>query len=214
MQIRRQVGTAVVAVAMLIGSAVSAQAAPREPEVDIPAGVVVTDELQEYLDTLSAAEREEFVTTMLPVERVQVVQDQVPLDDAARESARLARVTGETIAPLATGCWAGRVNDKYKAAAGNTVFTFYHVGQWCASGSTVTSASVADAGGETSTPGWRYEGVINKSAGVVSSQGRSYSQVKFVLGAGGWDIQTATPCTRVKGAAAGTYTWDTTCGIY
>lgn len=78
----------------------------------------------------------------------------------------------------------------------------------------MTEASVADNGGETSTPGWRYEGVTDSDAGVVNNEGRSYSQYKFVLGAGGWDIQTPTPCIRVIGQASGEADSDLVCGIY
>lgn len=52
------------------------------------------------------------------------------------------------------------------------------------------------------------------SAGVVSNQDRAYSQHRFVLGAGGWDIQSPTPCLRVEGRANATATASYTCGIY
>lgn len=213
MHMKRHISTAIL-VAVLLSGSTAAHAASPTADGQIPEGMVITPQIQEYLDTLPAAERTKFVNTVLPATYHEATTLQVPVDATARASVLLARLAGTQVMALASGCWAGRVDESYTAVAGNTVFTFYHVGGWCVSGSTVTSASVLDAGGETSTPGWRYEGVINRSAGVVSNQGRSYSQVKFVLGVGGWDIQTPTPCTRVFGLSNATYTWDTACGIY
>ena len=142
------------------------------------------------------------------------VGPQQPENATARASVAAAEARGVEVGPLATGCWTQRWTWGPKANAGNTLYTYYHVGRWCASGSTVTSASEADSGGETKTPGWRYEGVVARDAGVVSNQGRSYTQHKFALGAGGWDIQTPLECARVKGLSSSNSTADSICGIY
>ena len=111
-------------------------------------------------------------------------------------------------------CWTQRWNGSARAAAGNTLYTFYTVGGWCYSGSTVTDAWLADAGGETSTPGWRYEGVTGSGAGVVGNEGRSYARHQFVLGVGGIDIQHPVECLRVRGRVGPASIGEYVCGIY
>jgi hypothetical protein len=170
--------------------------------------------LAAHLATLTADQRETFVETRLLATETVEVSSQVPTDATALRSARDAAVAGEALDPLASGCWTARGNGEGKALAGNTLFTYYTVGGWCSSGSKITDAWLADAGGETSTIGWRYEGVINKSSGIVSNQGRAYAQFKFVLGSGGIDVQSPTPCLRIKGTSAPAATVDTVCGIY
>ena len=171
-------------------------------------------ELLAYLETLSAPDRATFVRTQLPAEQVIARSAPRPLDAAAQRSARLAAVTGTVVSPMATGCWAQRWSGNARSAAGNVLYTYYTNGGWCSAGSTVTSAWLADAGGETSTPGWRYDGVVKTGAGVVSNQGRSFAQHRFVLRVGGWDVQSPSPCLRVSGTSSGTSSGTYTCGIY
>lgn len=174
----------------------------------------ITPEVEAYLATLAPEERAEFVATMLPATSTVTYGEQRPANAAAVASLNVASARGVAVSPRATGCWTMRANGSGKAAAGNTLYTFYHVGHWCASGSTVTSASIQDRGGETSTPGWRWGGAIGGSSGVVGNQGRSYSQVSFILRVGAWDVQNPTPCARVNGFSNATATSSSTCGIY
>jgi len=117
------------------------------------------------------------------------------------------------VTAASSGCWSQRWSWAPKAAAGNTLYTYYHVGHWCSSGSSVTSARVSDSGGETSTPGWSYKGVVASGSRVVSNEGRSYTKHKFVLSVAGITLQTSTPCARVRGKSNGTSTADGTCGV-
>lgn len=174
----------------------------------------LTPEVEEYLDDLPEEDRLRIENTLLLDHEEQTFEPQSPSDLVALGSQIGATLSGETVSPLAKGCWTSRTNRSGKAKAGNTLYTYYHVGRWCSSGTVVTSSNVADSGGETKTPGWRYEGVTKRGTGIVSNQGRSYSQYRFVLGVGGWDIQTPTPCARVRGTSAGTATSDGVCGIY
>lgn len=198
---------------LTVAGAQSAQAVPDDGYT-APPGVAITAEIASYLATLPVDQRQEFVDSQLPATTTMEVGAQLPANAVAAASLAAAKSTGSAITPLAVGCWQQRWNWSGQAAAGNTLYTFYHVGHWCASGTTVRSAAILDAGGETRTPGWRYEGIVARSSGVVANQGRSYTQHKFVLGVGGWDIQTSLRCFRVKGTAAGTSTSDGTCGIY
>ena len=210
---RRHVIATVVAAAAVLVAAVPAQAAGTAGTTTHAVAVTITPEVQAYLDTLTPRQRAEFVATKLPATIVETTGPQHPVDAAARAAAAAATLTGARVSPLATGCWTARTSGSAKAALGNTLYTYFHVGGWCASGSIVTSAWVADAGGETSTPGWSYVGVINRNSGVVSNEGRSYSQTKFVLGSGGWIIQSPTPCLRISGTSAPAATAAGTCGI-
>ncbi|CAM5790017.1 hypothetical protein [Cellulomonas persica] len=171
-------------------------------------------QLAAYLETLDPAEREQFIETQLPETVDVTVGSQLPADSTALASVLASRIAGRSVTPMATGCWSQRWTWAPKAAAGNTLYTYYHVGHWCSSGSTVTSAKIADYGGETSTPGWSYEGVVGSGKGVVSNEGRSYTRHKFELSVGSWVVQTKTPCGRVKGKSSGSSSADATCGIY
>lgn len=188
--------------------------APTAVETASVASPEIAPEVEAYLDTLSPEERAEFVETMLPATSNVTYGEQRPANAAAVASLNAANARGLTVSTRATGCWTVRANGSAKAAAGNTLYTFYHVGYWCASGNTVTSAKVQDRGGETSTPGWRWAGAIAGGSGVVNNQGRSYSQVSFILRAGFWDVQNPTPCLRINGSSNATATASTTCGIY
>lgn len=176
--------------------------------------VEIGPEFEEYLSSLPEVDRLRVENTLLLDHEEVHLEPQIPLDLVAFRSQIAATFGGDVVSPLAKGCWSSRTNRSGRAKAGNTLYTYYHVGRWCSSGTVVTSSSVADAGGETKTPGWRYEGIAKRGAGVVSNQGRSYSQHRFVLGIGGWDVQTPTPCARVRGTSSGTAMSDGVCGIY
>jgi hypothetical protein len=179
-----------------------------------------TPELEQYLASLSPADRDEFVRTQLPAVQTLSASAPVRLSSGALAPAANApdgSIVGSLavsrLSALATGCWTQRWSGSAKAAAGNTLYTYYTTGGWCASGSTITSAWVADAGGETSTPGWRYDGVVATGSGIVSNQGRSYSQSTFVLSVGGFDVQSASPCVRVLGRTSGSSSAQYSCGL-
>ncbi len=203
----RKLVTAVVTAGLLVAGGTAARG-------EDAIGGETDPQLAAYLEQLTPQEREQFVETQLPATVEVAVGAQLPADGAAATSLLRARAAGTTVSPMATGCWSQRWTWAPKAAAGNTLYTYYHVGHWCSSGSTVTSARIADYGGETSTPGWSYRGMTGSGKGVVSNEGRSYTRHKFELSVGSWVVQTVTPCGRVKGRSSGTSTADSTCGIY
>jgi hypothetical protein len=185
----RAVASAALAVLMLLGGAVSATA--DEPGVE-PADLA----------------------DLFPVTTEVEVGPQLPADLPALASLAVAKSKAQSVSTMATGCWTQRWTWSPKSAAGTVLYTYYHVGYWCASGTRVTAARVASAGGETRTPGWQYHGTVDRGAGVVSNQGRSFTQHKFTLRAGGIEVQSPLQCARVKGAATGGSSSDGTCGIY
>jgi len=207
--------------AIAAGSVILALAAASPAQAQTPAtsarsgaSPAMSAELRSYLQTVPANQRDEFVRTKVLTTVEMTTGGQVAVDAAAQQSAAAAAANGKAITPMAYGCWTQRWSWAGKALAGNTLYTYYHVGGWCASGTSVTRAWEADSGGQTYAIGWRYEGVVKRSSGIVSNQGRSYTQHKFVLGAGGWDVQTSIPCGRVKGYYNATSGADGTCGIY
>lgn len=173
----------------------------------------ISPELESYLDTLSSSERRAFINTNVPTTTVETTTV-TAVDAEAKASLAQASLNGGTVSPLATGCWTARANWNQYNIYGAAIYSWYHVGHWCASGSTVTSASIADYGGQTYVVGWRKDGLTASSSGVVSNQGRSYTQQKFVLGVGGWDVDTRYECARVNGTASATASGTMTCGIY
>lgn len=57
----------------------------------------------------------------------------------------------------ASGCWSISLADKMQGI-GFVQGTYGMVGRWCHNGQQATSGEVVDAYGETSTPGWNYNG--------------------------------------------------------
>lgn len=199
-----------IAAALLAGIAVAAPAQATTPRDATIQGATTSsdDSLDDYLDTLDPAAREDFVQTMLPATVVQ----RTYLTPANRAAYMFGGAT--TFGTAAVACWTQRNNIYGYALAGNMIYSGYHVGGWCANGSVITSASKVDYGGQAHTAGWRFVGRVASDAGVVAGQGRSYSQLKFVLGVNGWDVSTATPCSRIIGIAPAKGKGDMVCGIY
>jgi hypothetical protein len=96
------------------------------------------------------------------------------------------------------GCWAVHATARRKAAAGNTLYTYWQTTRVCARKGKVTNISVYEAGGETSTPGWRIDKKPDRSVRNVGWEGRGLALYHFVLGAGPWDIQTPTDCLQLR----------------
>jgi len=117
-------------------------------------------------------------------------------------------------AAAARGCWRGQGRGAGKNAIGKTIYTYWVEGTWCASGNRVTSASFTRADGETKTPGWRYDGVKSKDDEVAGNKARVWAKHRFILGIGGWDIQTVDVCLRFSGEASGKITAQGTCGPF
>lgn len=73
-------------------------------------------------------------------------------------------------ADASSGCWQASYTARFKNVFGATLGTATTTGRWCVSGSTVTSATLLHTWGETSTPGWSYEGVTATGAEVVTNE--------------------------------------------
>lgn len=211
----RRYGVAVSAMAaILLGIAhpASATGADASRAEDVVTRVINADHPEEVYRGLSPTDRAAFDSRMIPVSATISVEIE-PADAAARHAAANGQRPDGLFDVLATGCWLARVKDSRQAAAGNTLYTFWTTIHWCISGSTVTSASLYEADGETSTPGWRYDGVQSSGSAVVNNQGRAWAKHRFILGVGGWDIGHPDHCLRAKGTASATYSGDRVCSV-
>lgn len=164
-------------------------------------------------ENLSASEQEAFDSYALPQEHYVELGEIEPQDDLARQIQEQGTAPESLEDPQAAGCWHGQANGWAEAAAGNTLYTYFVEGTWCSNGSGVTSASYDRAGGETSTPGWSYEGLLDNDSGISGNRGIFWAQHEFELGSGGWVIQNPTPCIRFLGSAAGNTDSDRTCSV-
>lgn len=207
--------TVAIGAVLALQAAVPALAADRlSGESDVVVTVLKADDPTAAYGALSAADRAEFDFYMLPVEPESPPAMKIePHDAEAFRSARQGLLPESALDVTATGCWLGRSNDSRKAPAGNTLYTFFTTLRWCASGSTVTSATLYEADGETSTPGWRYDGVRARNWGIINNTGRAYARHRFVLGIGGYDVKTDDNCLRVTGFAAGNSGQERVCSI-
>jgi hypothetical protein len=111
-------------------------------------------------------------------------------------------------------CWKGQARGSGKNAIGKTIYTYWVEGSWCASGNRVTSSAFTRADGETKTPGWRYDAVKSKDHEIANNIARVWAKQRFILGIGGWDIQTVDVCLRFSGEANGKITAQSTCGPF
>ncbi|MFF2641716.1 hypothetical protein ACFVUB_17905 [Streptomyces niveus] len=201
-----------VAAGLLAGFGAPASAATQDNTSSTAASVLGATDPQAAYAQLSETERTQFNARYLPARTV-VSEMVTPADAVARESVKAGTTPNSIGSVQAAGCWYGKATGSSRAAAGNTLYTFWVENTWCSNGSSVTSNSYRTADGETSTPGWRYEGVKSKGAGIVGNQGRAWAKHLFILGVGGWDIQSPNECIRVKGSASGTAYADRVCSI-
>jgi hypothetical protein len=113
-----------------------------------------------------------------------------------------------------SGCWELHADNSVKAAAGNTLYTFWQTTQVCVDNGNVYSVEVSDAGGETSTPGWRIDREPTTRTKNVGWEGRGVARYYFVLGAGGWDISHPVNCLQLRLNANGyNYLLLTSCSL-
>ncbi|MEZ0093584.1 hypothetical protein [Streptacidiphilus sp. EB129] len=143
---------------------------------------------------LSAADKAAFNSVEQPA-TASHTQTATPLTAAQARALRPA----SGMRPMAySGCWALSDTWGEKAAAGNTLFTYWQATEVCVSNGRVTGVSVYNYGGETSTPGWYKSGDATSATFNAGWEGRGYVQVNYALGVNGWNIQHLTPCGQLR----------------
>lgn len=157
--------------------------------IDVVTQVLEAEDPDAAYAELSAAEQAEFDYWMKPVEVVQVsppVLAPAPTSDSGINA-----------------CWNGFSGVWiWKSLAGVHLYEMWMNGSWCTNDVTgsATSASYTNSGGSGLAPGWRHDGRRGFASGVSGGQAKIWSQHRFVLGAGGWDVQTIDQCMRIIGA--------------
>ena len=178
-----------------VGSKEVSTAAAQEG-VDIAAKVFEASDPADARKQLSAAEREKFDKATMPAELEITEEKRVPLsDDEAKDDDETAKA--------GRNCYGYNQTFKRKAALGNTLYTYWQSTHVCRRGGRITSVKVTNAGGETSTPGWRIDKGQNVSTKNVGWEGRGNARYHFVLGVGGWDIAHPTDCIQQRVNANG-----------
>ena len=139
---------------------------------------------------LSDADRAKFDGVTTPGE-LEVAETLLDEDGTALKVESVAK-------PDYSGCYGWHQKYGRKALLGNTLYTYWQSTSVCVTSGKVTSVSVYDDGGETSTPGWRITHAPTTATKNVSWEGRGKAQYYFVFGAGGWDIQHPTDCIQQR----------------
>jgi hypothetical protein len=110
---------------------------------------------------------------------------------------------------MSPGCWTVSSYVYGSNALGNHLYRYWMTIDWCINTSNqVYWGTIANRWAETLFPGWSFDGHIQAGQRTLTSEYRAYSQGKFVLGAGGWDIQEARPCIQLRGY------WNATANVY
>lgn len=189
--------------AVAITPPMAAAAGTEGPQLDpVVYQVMNSQDPKASYDALTAGERATFDRFMLPAARTSKVT--------------ITPIEGATAgAPAGVdGCWRGFGDASDRALAGNTLYTFHIVWDWCATGTTVTWVGRTDVWAETSTIGWRIDYARWRQSEVVYNEGRVSAEFLFILGVGGIDIQRAYRCLRGGGRWDGTLFVDRGCSIY
>ncbi|WP_257455310.1 hypothetical protein [Archangium lipolyticum] len=180
----------------------NAQPAPEPADAADPVSKVLkAPDPKAAFEALDAKEKADFNTRM-EVSEVTVEEEKVEKIEALDAKAG------------AQACWKGQAKGKAKAVTGNTLFTYWVVGEWCASGGKVTSAKFSRGDGETKTPGWRYVGVEAKGGETVKGMARVWARHRFILGVGGIDVKTDDRCLRFTGNAKGKLKVEHKCDVF
>lgn len=194
-----------------IGSAV-AQAAPAQPTgpahgLAVLRTVLASPDQGAALSRLSGADRAAFDAVTVPRNVVLLESRGTPaaIDAVSPNASNVA------LAAI-SGCWSAWQRWGAHAAAGNTLYTWWLGLRWCGSNGTITSYSVFDRGGESSTPGWTFSGNGGAGSWNVGWEARQYIQERFTFGVG-WFSYTNTDCGQIRGGATGLYSYRASCGL-
>ncbi len=190
--------------ALLATTGTYAQAAPQgSPTYGLSVAEKVAasaDPAQAYHD-LSASDLAAFNSVEVPVSTALVSQSSTPVPKSAAAAAAFS------------GCWALSDTWAGKAAAGNTLYTYWQATQVCVSGGRVTSVTVYNYDGETSTPLWSYKGAT-KATYNAGFEGRGYVKAHFQLGTYGIIVQDVYACGQLRLNANGhSYAVSSSCNL-
>jgi len=204
---------------VLVGSlivATPAAATTDRASIQLRQATLLNSEIvngQRELASLSAREQA-LLTEFGTVSTVEYSTSTTVVSASDYRVASAAAVLGES-SKAAIVCKTKKHSRTAYSLANIALYMSYHTGGYCTNGSTVVSASWVDGGGQTYWAGWSNLGLINKGAGMVAGQGRSFSQQSFQFQLGTpWPTQYTQPCLRVRGISNLVVAVDSVCGLY
>ncbi|ERS43430.1 hypothetical protein HMPREF1287_02000 [Corynebacterium sp. KPL1986] len=191
--------SAVFALSMASGMQAPAMADSEGNSVELSKAKEVTNRVmessapEEAIEKLSSADREAFDKYNTPGD---VVVSEAADSGTATRSADYCRKDG--------------VHFEQKALLGNTLYTWWQTVEICGNpGVSIDSVKVIDAGGETKTPTWSYDGHANDPVAYATGNGtwtskssETFSQVK---------LNRRTECITANIVPSGEYNADKTC---
>ena len=199
---RFQLRLAVLCAAITALSSVPPAGAATAPSgVELAASVFTAASPQSAYARLTPAERQAFDRVETPALTVRVTESAV----------------GSTTAALAQAGFNGTfsLSDRWgeNALAGNTLYTWWQATIVSISNGHVVGVRVYNYGYETSTPGWRSDGISSQTYNA-GWEGRGLVVAHMVLGVAGWDIQHTTNCGQLRlNADANHYATSTSCDL-
>lgn len=214
MKLRSAMTATVLTAAALGMAAPMASAAGHQSGAQIAAKVLHAKSPQAAFKALSTADKIAYGQAEKPVQAFGGVEIKSvsPTQAKSQKAHALGEFTAANMRPDSGGCWNAYAHYGWKAAAGNTVYTAWQTLGWCSNGSNVTSYWIINRGGETSTPGWSYQGDNGQGAWNVGWEVRQYTQEKFTFGIGSYGYSTS-PCVQVRGGATGLYSSQASCSL-
>lgn len=156
--------TSVLVSLTFMGTVTGTASAERQSEAGLVNEVMNSENPQETYKALSKVDKEIFLRAMSPSSVEQSVS--VPVVTATRSSG---------------SCKTANHHQDWKSNYGFVVATSWLSMEWCSSGNTVTSVRITNQGGETSTPGYTYQGVLNSGTRASGPSGRAYSEIGLKL---------------------------------
>ena len=167
--------------------------------------VFKTNDPQNAYQKLNKSQKQAFDKTM------KVANVEVTMTPTRRASQPVT--PGMVRAAAYNGCWSLSITGRAKNSVGKVLYTYWQTTAICANNNRVTAVWMDNAGGETSTPGWRIERGPDLTTRNVGWEGRGIAQYHFVLGVGGYDIQHPTNCLqgRLNGSTAYMYGSSSSC---
>lgn len=185
---KRLFATAIVALAF-VGTATGTASAESRSEAVLVNEVMNSGNPQETYNALSKKDKAVFLRAMSPSSVEQSVS--APVVTATRSSGN---------------CRTANHHQDWKSNYGFVVATSWLSMEWCSSGNKVISVRITNQGGETSTPGYTYQGVLNSGARASGTSGRAYSEIGLKL-LDGVDfvhlLPALHPCIKLTGYANG-----------
>lgn len=201
---------------IVTGQLIASSPSPPPPESTSGNGLAIVHNLMESSDPTAAFnalshDDKRIVKAALTVEKV--TNDESRTTQVAPSPADLQAAIKHG-ATSSVSCWDVWNRWAGRNMVGGALVTWWQGLRWCGDGTKVTSYNVYDRGGETSTPGWHYEGHSGDPAyRYLGWEVRAITREKFRLSLGPWDPQNPILCGQNRGGASGASSNSQSCSM-